>query len=66
MKALLAEFDIMVSVAGYPDFRDIDRDVPESLSKGAYFADPPLLYHSPWLAASTSARALFDLDHELT
>lgn len=41
MKALLAEFDIMMNVAGYPNLGDINRDALESLPKGTYFPGDP-------------------------
>lgn len=41
VKALLAEFDIMMNVAGYPDLKDINRDAIESLPKGTYFPGTP-------------------------
>ncbi|KAK7908780.1 hypothetical protein PG985_016083 [Apiospora marii] len=41
MKALLAEFDILMNVAGYPDLKEIDRDALESLPKGTYFPGTP-------------------------
>ncbi|KAK8041761.1 hypothetical protein PG993_006284 [Apiospora rasikravindrae] len=41
MKSLLAEFDIMMNVAGYPDLKEIDRDALESLPKGTYFPGTP-------------------------
>lgn len=41
MKALLAEFDIMMNVAGYPNLKEIDRDALESLPKGTYFPGTP-------------------------
>ncbi|KAI2620884.1 L-lactate dehydrogenase [Hypomontagnella submonticulosa] len=37
MKGLLADFDILMNVAGYPDLKDINRDALDSLPKGAYF-----------------------------
>ncbi|KAI0000744.1 L-lactate dehydrogenase [Xylariaceae sp. FL0662B] len=37
MKGLLADFDILMNVAGYPDLKDINRDAIDSLPKGAYF-----------------------------
>ncbi|KAI1098275.1 FMN-dependent alpha-hydroxy acid dehydrogenase [Jackrogersella minutella] len=37
LKSLLAEFDILMNVAGYPDLKEINRDALESLPKGAYF-----------------------------
>lgn len=36
MKALPAEFDIMMIVAGHPDLRDINRDALESLPTGTH------------------------------
>ncbi|KAK7952749.1 uncharacterized protein PG986_008477 [Apiospora aurea] len=41
MKSLLAELDIMMNVAGYPDLKGIDRDALESLPKGTYFPGTP-------------------------
>ncbi|KAK1229257.1 hypothetical protein PQX77_007679 [Marasmius sp. AFHP31] len=43
LKGLLAEFDIMMNVAGYPKVEDIDRDAIESLPKGTYFPGTPSL-----------------------
>ncbi|KAH8197712.1 hypothetical protein TruAng_008129 [Truncatella angustata] len=43
MRALLAEFDIMMNVAGYPKVEDIDLDSIESLPKGTYFPGTPAL-----------------------
>ncbi|KAI1805077.1 L-lactate dehydrogenase [Daldinia bambusicola] len=37
IKGLLADFDILMNVAGYPDLKDINRDALDSLPKGAYF-----------------------------
>lgn len=37
MKGLLADFDILMNVAGYPELKDINRDALDSLPKGAYF-----------------------------
>ncbi|KAI0835796.1 FMN-dependent alpha-hydroxy acid dehydrogenase [Hypoxylon sp. FL0890] len=37
MKSLLADFDILMNVAGYPDLKDINRDALDSMPKGAYF-----------------------------
>ncbi|KAI0424379.1 FMN-dependent dehydrogenase [Xylaria sp. FL1042] len=37
VKGLLADFDILMSVAGYPDLKEITRDALESMPKGAYF-----------------------------
>ncbi|KAI1371386.1 L-lactate dehydrogenase [Hypoxylon crocopeplum] len=37
MKSLLADLDILMNVAGYPDLKDINRDALDSLPKGAYF-----------------------------
>ncbi|KAI1080789.1 L-lactate dehydrogenase [Whalleya microplaca] len=37
MKGLLADFDILMNVAGYPDLKGINRDAIDSLPKGAYF-----------------------------
>ncbi|KAI2463823.1 FMN-dependent alpha-hydroxy acid dehydrogenase [Annulohypoxylon bovei var. microspora] len=37
MKSLLADFDILMNVAGYPDLKEINRDALDSLPKGAYF-----------------------------
>ncbi|OTA82989.1 hypothetical protein M434DRAFT_36929 [Hypoxylon sp. CO27-5] len=37
MKSLLADFDILMNVAGYPDLKGIDRDALDSMPKGAYF-----------------------------
>jgi isopentenyl diphosphate isomerase/L-lactate dehydrogenase-like FMN-dependent dehydrogenase len=41
VKGLLAEFDIMMNVAGYPDLEGINRDAIESLPKGTYFPGTP-------------------------
>jgi isopentenyl diphosphate isomerase/L-lactate dehydrogenase-like FMN-dependent dehydrogenase len=41
VKALLAEFDIMMNVAGYPLVADIDRDAIDSLPRGTYFPGTP-------------------------
>ena len=41
VKGLLAEFDIMMNVAGYPDLKGIDGDAIESLPKGTYFPGTP-------------------------
>ncbi|KAJ7162819.1 FMN-dependent dehydrogenase [Mycena filopes] len=41
VKALLAEFDIMMNVAGYPKVGEINRDSIESLPKGTYFPGVP-------------------------
>ena len=35
MKALLAEFDILMNVAGYANLKDIDRDTIDSLPRVA-------------------------------
>ncbi|KAK6221595.1 hypothetical protein LQW54_001367 [Pestalotiopsis sp. IQ-011] len=43
VKALLAEFDIMMNVAGYPKLDEINRDALESLPKGTYFPGTPNL-----------------------
>ncbi|KAI0139552.1 FMN-dependent alpha-hydroxy acid dehydrogenase [Hypoxylon sp. NC0597] len=37
MKSLLADFDILMNVAGYPDLKEIGRDALDSMPKGAYF-----------------------------
>jgi hypothetical protein len=37
MKGLLADFDILMNVAGYPDLNGINRDALDSMPKGAYF-----------------------------
>ncbi|XXG99696.1 hypothetical protein Hte_006037 [Hypoxylon texense] len=37
MKGLLADFDILMNVAGYPSLEDINRDALDSMPKGAYF-----------------------------
>ncbi|KAI0410780.1 FMN-dependent dehydrogenase [Xylaria grammica] len=37
VKGLLADFDILMNVAGYPDLKEINRDALDSLPKGAYF-----------------------------
>ncbi|KAI1390606.1 L-lactate dehydrogenase [Hypoxylon trugodes] len=37
LKGLLADFDILMNVAGYPDLKGISRDALDSLPKGAYF-----------------------------
>ncbi|KAI1411791.1 FMN-dependent alpha-hydroxy acid dehydrogenase [Hypoxylon sp. FL1857] len=37
MKSLLADFDILMNVAGYPDLKGINRDALNSMPKGAYF-----------------------------
>ncbi|ORY70982.1 FMN-dependent dehydrogenase [Pseudomassariella vexata] len=41
VKGLLAEFDIMMNVAGYPKIRDINRDAIDSLPRGTYFPGTP-------------------------
>jgi isopentenyl diphosphate isomerase/L-lactate dehydrogenase-like FMN-dependent dehydrogenase len=41
VKALLAEFDIMMNVSGYPKLEDINRDALDSLPRGTYFPAPP-------------------------
>jgi isopentenyl diphosphate isomerase/L-lactate dehydrogenase-like FMN-dependent dehydrogenase len=43
IKALLAELDIMMNVAGYPKLEEINRDALESLPKGTYFPGTPNL-----------------------
>ncbi|KAF7515495.1 hypothetical protein G7054_g14545 [Neopestalotiopsis clavispora] len=43
IKALLAELDIMMNVAGYPKLDEINRDALESLPKGTYFPGTPNL-----------------------
>ncbi len=43
MKALLAEFDILMNVAGYPRIEDIDRDALDSLPRVAYLPATPEL-----------------------
>ncbi|XDG02523.1 hypothetical protein ABKA04_002138 [Annulohypoxylon sp. FPYF3050] len=37
MKSLLADFDILMNVAGYPDLKEINRDALDSLPKGAHY-----------------------------
>ncbi|KAI0486956.1 FMN-dependent dehydrogenase [Xylaria cf. heliscus] len=37
VKGLLADFDILMNVAGYPDLKKINRDALDSMPKGAYF-----------------------------
>ncbi|KAI3331556.1 FMN-dependent alpha-hydroxy acid dehydrogenase [Xylariaceae sp. AK1471] len=37
VKSLLADFDILMNVAGYPDLRGINRDALDSMPRGAYF-----------------------------
>ncbi|KAK5627846.1 hypothetical protein RRF57_003561 [Xylaria bambusicola] len=37
MKGLLADFDILMNVAGYPDLSGINRDALDSVPRGAYF-----------------------------
>ncbi|KAI0017921.1 FMN-dependent dehydrogenase [Xylariomycetidae sp. FL0641] len=37
MKSLLADFDILMNVAGYPNLEEINRDALDSMPKGAYF-----------------------------
>lgn len=37
MKSLLADFDILMNVAGYPDLKGINRDALDSLPKGAHY-----------------------------
>ena len=37
VKGLLADFDILMNVAGYPDLTEINRDALDSMPKGAYF-----------------------------
>ncbi|KAI1206337.1 FMN-dependent alpha-hydroxy acid dehydrogenase [Annulohypoxylon truncatum] len=39
MKSLLADFDILMNVAGYPDLKEINRDALDSLPKGSCY--PP-------------------------
>jgi len=41
VRGLLAEFDIMMNVAGYPKVEDINRDAIDSLPKGTYFPGTP-------------------------
>lgn len=41
VKALLAEFDIMMNVSGYPNLEEINRDAIDSLPKGTYFPGTP-------------------------
>ncbi|KAK7740842.1 hypothetical protein SLS62_010986 [Diatrype stigma] len=41
MKALLADLDILMNVAGYPNLQEIDRDALDSLPKGSYFPGAP-------------------------
>jgi len=41
VRGLLAEFDIMMNVAGYPRVEDINRDAIDSLPKGTYFPGTP-------------------------
>ncbi|KAI8949461.1 FMN-dependent dehydrogenase-domain-containing protein [Xylaria longipes] len=37
VKGLLAGFDILMNVAGYPDLKEINREALDSMPKGAYF-----------------------------
>ncbi|KAH9897187.1 FMN-dependent dehydrogenase [Xylariomycetidae sp. FL2044] len=37
MKGLLADFDILMNVAGYPNLKDINRDALDSMPRGCYF-----------------------------
>ncbi|KAI0407252.1 FMN-dependent dehydrogenase [Xylaria palmicola] len=37
VKGLLADFDILMNVAGCPDLSEIDRDALDSMPRGAYF-----------------------------
>ncbi|KAI0165012.1 FMN-dependent alpha-hydroxy acid dehydrogenase [Xylariaceae sp. FL1272] len=37
VKSLLADFDILMNVAGYPTLKDIDRDALDSMPRGCYF-----------------------------
>ncbi|KAI0965937.1 FMN-dependent dehydrogenase [Xylaria arbuscula] len=37
VKSLLADFNILINVAGYPDLKEINRDAIDSMPKGAYF-----------------------------
>ncbi|KAI1274713.1 FMN-dependent dehydrogenase [Xylaria sp. FL0933] len=37
VKGLLADFDILMNVAGYPDLKEINRDALDSMPRGAYF-----------------------------
>ncbi|KAI0448171.1 FMN-dependent dehydrogenase [Xylaria telfairii] len=37
VKGLLADFDILMNVAGYPDLKEISRNALDSLPKGSYF-----------------------------
>ncbi|RYO86115.1 hypothetical protein DL764_009053 [Monosporascus ibericus] len=41
LKALLADLDILMNVAGYPDLKVVDRDALDSLPKGSYFPGAP-------------------------
>lgn len=41
MKALLAEFDILMNVSGYARIEDIDRDALDSLPRVAYLRSTP-------------------------
>lgn len=41
MKALLAEFDILMECSGYPDLKEIDRDALDSLPRVAYLPATP-------------------------
>jgi len=43
MRALLAEFDILMNVAGYPHIEDITRDAIDSLPRVAYLPATPNL-----------------------
>jgi hypothetical protein len=43
MKSLLAEFDILMSVAGYAKLEDINRDAIDSLPRVAYLPATPTL-----------------------
>jgi isopentenyl diphosphate isomerase/L-lactate dehydrogenase-like FMN-dependent dehydrogenase len=37
VKSLLADFDILMNVAGYPDLKGINRDALDSMPRGSYF-----------------------------
>jgi hypothetical protein len=43
MKSLLAEFDILMNVAGYAKLEDINRDSLDSLPRVAYLPSTPTL-----------------------
>lgn len=37
VKGLLADFDILMNVSGYPDLSEINRNALDSIPRGAYF-----------------------------